>query len=208
MRNSGETRQRILVAAMQQIRTRGYSATRVDDICAAAGITKGAFFHHFSSKEDMATAAAQFFSDYADEAFSSAPYQTIADPAQKFLGYLDFRRSLLRGETPDYTCLLGTMVQEAHIDHPALTAACHTYIWHHAKTLRPMIQAALEARSRRPGQDTSLADESMNLALFSQATLQGAFILAKASSSPTPAITAVDYLRDFFCDRFGLTENP
>jgi len=208
MRNSGETRQRILVAAMQQIRTRGYSATKVDDICAAAGITKGAFFHHFSSKEEMATAAAHFFSDYAGQVFASAPYQQIADPAQKFLGYLDYRRSLLRGETPDYTCLLGTIVQEAHVDHPALRAACQAHIWHHAETLVPLIGAALAACASHPDGERSLADEALDLALFSQATLQGAFILAKASASPEPAIRAVSYLREFFLDRFGLTENP
>src|SRR5262245_16381612 len=45
-----DSRTRLLDAAMQVIRARGYSGTTVDDICAAAGLTKGAFFHHFKSK--------------------------------------------------------------------------------------------------------------------------------------------------------------
>ena len=49
-------RDKILAAAFALVRARGYSATTVDDLCAAAGVTKGAFFHHFKSKEDLAVA--------------------------------------------------------------------------------------------------------------------------------------------------------
>lgn len=39
------------------IRAQGLHATTVDDLCAAAGVTKGAFFHHFATKEALAVAA-------------------------------------------------------------------------------------------------------------------------------------------------------
>lgn len=54
----GSARARLLDAAVETIRTKGYSATTVDELCAAAGVTKGAFFHHFDTKEDLAVAAA------------------------------------------------------------------------------------------------------------------------------------------------------
>ena len=44
-----DARDRLLEAALTILRTRGYAATTVDEICAAAGVTKGAFFHHFRS---------------------------------------------------------------------------------------------------------------------------------------------------------------
>jgi TetR/AcrR family transcriptional repressor of nem operon len=43
---------RLLDAALTVIRTKGYAATTVDDICHAAGVTKGSFFHHFKSKDE------------------------------------------------------------------------------------------------------------------------------------------------------------
>ena len=39
-----------LEAALRVIRTKGYAATTVDDLCATAGVSKGSFFHHFKSK--------------------------------------------------------------------------------------------------------------------------------------------------------------
>ncbi len=57
------TRSNLLDAALGVIRTKGYAATSVDDICARASLSKGAFFHHFSSKEDLAVAAANYWSE-------------------------------------------------------------------------------------------------------------------------------------------------
>ena len=54
----GEGRARLLDAALTVIRAKGYADTTVDELCRAAGVTKGAFFHHFRSKEELAVAAA------------------------------------------------------------------------------------------------------------------------------------------------------
>jgi AcrR family transcriptional regulator len=50
---SEETRSKIIESAIRLFSTRGYKAASVDDICTEAGISKGAFYHHFESKQAL-----------------------------------------------------------------------------------------------------------------------------------------------------------
>jgi TetR/AcrR family transcriptional repressor of nem operon len=186
-----ESKTRFLDAALHVIRAKGYSATRVEDICDEAGLTKGSFFHHFGSKEELALAAAEHFSAMADGIFSVAPYQSLTDPLERLLGYVDFRKAILQGELADYTCLLGTMVQEAYDTHPQIRKACDRCIGAHAATLVPDIEAAI----RKYGITADWTVES--LAYYTQAVIQGAFILAKAQHSSEIAAASLDHLRRY-----------
>ena len=55
-----DRRQTMLVEGRRLFLVQGYTATSVDAICAAAEVTKGAFFHHFSSKDDFASEVLAF----------------------------------------------------------------------------------------------------------------------------------------------------
>lgn len=184
-------RTRLLDAAMQVIRAQGYSATTVDDICRAAGLTKGAFFHHFKTKEDLGVAAAAHFSTMAETLFGAAPYRALRDPLDRLLGYIDFRAAIIDGPIPQFTCLLGTMVQEAYDTHPAIRQACDTYIGVHASGVAKDIEAAKALYAP----DAPWSAES--LALYTQAVLQGAFVLAKAKGGPEVARACVSHLRRY-----------
>src|SRR6516162_7587597 len=114
-----ESKTRFLQAALQVVRAKGYAATTVEDVCESAGLTKGSFFHHFDSKEELALAAADYWTEGAGALFASAPYHAPTDALERLLAYVDFRKSLLTGELVDFTCLAGTMVQEVYETHPA-----------------------------------------------------------------------------------------
>jgi TetR/AcrR family transcriptional regulator, transcriptional repressor for nem operon len=191
-----ESRTRLLNAAMQVIRAQGYSGTTVDDICTAAGLTKGAFFHHFASKEDLAVAAAAHFSRMAERLFAAAPYRNLTDPLDRVLGYIDFRAAILAGPIPEFTCLLGTMVQEAYGTHPAIGRACDTYISAHVAELAKDITAAKALYAPAAEWCTE------SLAFYTQAVLQGAFVLAKAKGGPEVARECVTHLRRYFLQLF------
>jgi len=182
---------KILEAALSLIRTKGYEATTVDDLCAAAGVTKGAFFHHFGSKEDLAVAAANHWSEVTGALFAEAPYHKHDDPLERVLGYIDFRKALLKGELPQFTCLVGMMVQETYDTHPAIRDACARSIMGHAAKIEPDIRAAIAKHDIKP------AWTAASLALYTQAALQGAFILAKATGRSKAAADAVDHLRRY-----------
>jgi TetR/AcrR family transcriptional repressor of nem operon len=186
-----ESKARILDAALRVIRTKGYSGTTIDDVCATAGLTKGSFFHHFKSKDELALAATAHFAAMADGLFAAAPYRTLPDPRERVIGYVKFRKSILTGDLPEFTCLLGTLVQEAYETHPAIREACDKYISAHAALVEADIAAA--KRIYAPKAKWSPA----SLALFTQAALQGAFILAKAKHGPQIAAECIDHLQRY-----------
>ena len=183
-----DARAKLLDAALSAIRRKGFAATTLDELCAAAGVTKGAFFHHFKSKEELGVAAADHWSETTGALFAAAPYHDHADPLDRVIGYVAFRKDLLQGGVPDFTCLVGTMVQETYETAPAIRDACDRSISGHAATLEADIEAAMRDRNMSP------AWTAESLALHTQAVLQGAFILAKAKGGPEIAADSIDHL--------------
>jgi TetR/AcrR family transcriptional repressor of nem operon len=184
-------RRKLLDASLTLFREQGYTATSVDDLCAAAGVTKGAFFHHFKSKDALAIESASHWTELTGAMFAAAPYHRHADPLERVLGYLDFRRQLLVGSLPEITCLAGTLVQEIYESHPDIARACEASISTHAESLEEDIAAAMK-RYRVRGRWTAAS-----LALHTQTVLQGAFVVAKALDSVEFAIDSVSHLRRY-----------
>lgn len=184
-------RDKLLDAALRAIREKGYAGTSVDELCAVAGVTKGAFFHHFESKERLAVAAADYFASRAAVMFSEEQHRRLPDPVDRLLAYIDQRRKLMRGELPEYTCLLGTMVQEAYEAHPAIREACSKAIFNHAGRLETDIREAMQGLKTRPEWTAE------SLAAHITSVIQGAFILAKARYSWQPAVESIEHLRRY-----------
>jgi TetR/AcrR family transcriptional repressor of nem operon len=192
-----ESKTRLLDAALHVIRAKGYAATTVDDICQEAGVSKGSFFHHFKSKDELAIAAAGHFSAMAEGLFATAPYHDARDPLERLLGYVDFRASILGGELSEYTCLLGTLVQETYATHPDIRAACEHGMSVHIAALLPDIEAA----KQRHAPDAEWSAESVGY--FIQSVLQGSFIFAKAKQSPEVVHASLAHLRRYLTSLFA-----
>lgn len=189
MQSTQPARTRLLDAALQVIRTKGYHATTVDEICAAAGVTKGSFFHHFKGKEELAVMATHHWNDGTGALFAGADYHRLPTARERVLAYIDMRGQMLEGEMAEITCLLGTMVQEAYSTHPQIREACRSGIEGHARTVA--LDMAEAKAQHAPQADWQPED----LALYTQAVLQGAFILAKAQGNVEFARRSVEFLR-------------
>lgn len=195
LKNSSQksSKDKLLSAAFSLIRSKGYGSTSVDLLCEEAGVTKGTFFHYFKTKEDLAVAAAHHWSMVTDEVFKKAPYHSQKDPLQRLFGYIKFRKDILRGQLPEFTCLVGTMVQEVFDTNPEIRKACKESIFGHAtRNLQKDIEDSLKLYAPK----AKYSAES--LALHTQAVIQGAFILAKASDDAQVAIQSLDHLKNYF----------
>jgi TetR/AcrR family transcriptional regulator, transcriptional repressor for nem operon len=186
-----ESKTKLLEATLKVVRVKGYSATRIEDICAEAGLTKGSFFHHFKSKEDLVLSAAAHWYESTARFFAGALYHGPADPLDRLLAYVDFRKAILAGGLSDFTCFAGTIVQEIYDTHPQIRAACERSISGHAKTLEADIREAM----RKYAVAADWTAES--LALHTQAVIQGAFILAKAKGGADVAAESLGHLRRY-----------
>jgi TetR/AcrR family transcriptional regulator, transcriptional repressor for nem operon len=181
---------RLLNSALKLIRTKGYDATTVDELCKDAGVTKGAFFHHFKTKEVLGVESTRYWNTMTGALFAQAPYHLPADPLDKLLAYIDFRSTLIAGDVPEFTCLLGTMVQETFESSDVLREACDIGISSHAATLEGYIVEAMREHCV-----TGFTPQS--LALYTQAALQGAFILAKARNDADVARDMISHLKRY-----------
>ena len=109
---------------------------------------------------------------------------------------------MLTGPIAQFTCLFGTMVQEAYDSHPAIRQACETYIVRHADRLAEDIAAAKALYA--PDAPWS----AQSLGLYTQAVLQGSFILAKATGGPEVARDCVVHLRRYILQLFPRPADP
>jgi len=185
------SRQKLLDVSLTLIREKGFTATSVESLCEAAAVTKGAFFHHFKSKDALGVASATYWGECTSAFFVAASYHSPSDPLERVLGYLDFRKAMLAGTLSEISCLAGTMVQEVYQSHPDIARACEATITNHAANVEKDIAAAIE----RYGIEADWTASS--LALYTQVVLQGAFVLAKAKGGTEVAIDSIDHLRRY-----------
>lgn len=86
-----ETEQRILRSALALMREYGYEKVSVRDICQQAGITTGAFYHHFPSKETMIARGFGALDSYMKQALEGREQEPPAQRLRRILTtYADF----------------------------------------------------------------------------------------------------------------------
>lgn len=195
-RGTGEARTALLDASFNCFRSKGYAATTVDDLCQAAGVTKGAFFHHFASKEALGVAAVEHWSTVTGALFADHPYHAQPDPLDRVLAYLDLRKALVVGSAAEYSCVAGTLVQEIHATHPAIREAADLCILGGSAHIEAYLAEAL---ANQPVAGVT----PRGVALHIQAVIQGAFVVAKARNDPQVVRDSVDHLIRYIRMLFG-----
>jgi AcrR family transcriptional regulator len=87
---SEETRTRILEAAVKQFSVQGYNTTSVDNICEQAGVSKGAFYHHFKTKQDVFLALLDGWLQTFDQAIEASKDRPVPETFQLMTEYFPY----------------------------------------------------------------------------------------------------------------------
>lgn len=197
----GDARTRLLEAARDAIRAKGFASASIDDLCRAAEVTKGAFFHSFGSKEALGVAAAEFWARTTSDFFAAAPYHHPSDALERVLAYVAFRKTIITEDLAECSCLVGTMAQETYMTFPSIRDACGASIFGHASTLK----ADIELARRERGVTDDWTAES--LARYTQTVIQGGFVLAKAGNDAELARESLAHLERYIRLLFRVAED-
>lgn len=184
-----DVRSRLLQAGTDLIRHQGYVATSVSDICSAAGVSKGAFFHHFDSKEDLARSCLDQWNEMTAQLDASSPHHAIDDPCERMSACLTFFIEMFSDPTMTKSCLAGTTAQEVSATHPALREGAHACFASAEARLTGLIDAAARERG--------VTLDAPALASLWMATLQGAVLLAKASGDDSGIPRSLTHVKSY-----------
>ena len=183
------TRRSLIQAATATIRRQGYTATTIDDICKHAGVTKGAFFHHFKTKEALAEACLEAWDDMAAAMEHAAPFQKMPVPRERVFGYMEFFTDVFTSPETLRSCLAGTTAQEVSDTNPSLRSAANRCFENAEKRFQVLLDEAFRGAGRHI--------DTASLAALWIATIQGSFILSKASQDPSVIRSNLEHVRRY-----------
>jgi TetR/AcrR family transcriptional regulator, transcriptional repressor for nem operon len=199
-RDGTATRERILDAAEHLVIENGYAATSVDHVIAASGSSKGAFFHHFDSKRDLARALVGRYveADLAHLAGALEATAGITDPAERALAFVrlfeDGADELMREQSG---CLYISVLTERDLTFDGTAREIRQAIVDWRVAYAELLRAALGSRAASVDAD-ALADH-----LF--VTFEGAFLLCRSLGDASHMRTQLATYRRLVAAVLGVT---
>jgi len=177
-----QTRERIMDIAQDGVLQKGFAATSIDEIIAAAGITKSGFFYHFRDKNDLAKALLQRYLDQEwrvfEELFKRAE-ELSNDPLHSFLIFLKLFADTM-GDLPSGHpgCLVASYVYQDHLfSHEVRTMTTEGHlIW------RTRFRARLDHIAER--YPPKIAVDLDDVADMLSSVADGGIILSKSLHDP------------------------
>jgi TetR/AcrR family transcriptional repressor of nem operon len=195
MAHPTDARERILDAAQQLVMQRGFSATTVDAVLDVAGASKGAFFHHFTSKADLgrvlveryARADGELLEHLMAEAESRTP-----DPAEQLIQFVAaFEAGLEDLSLAQPGCLFVSFLYE---QFPGQEETQKLILDDILRWRERILDKLTQATQRQPPATSvdlaSLADHVFTI-------LEGGFVLARATGEPLKLRDQLRHLRAY-----------
>jgi TetR/AcrR family transcriptional repressor of nem operon len=173
-------RQRILDAAQHLVIENGFAATSLDQVIKTAGTSKGAFFHHFDSKLDLARALTERYVRGDIDQLRTALDATaaIVDPAERVIAFVQFfeeaAEELMAAQT---NCLYVAVLTEQQLVSNGTADLINHAIEVWRREIADLLAAAASSRDLNLGDVQALSDH-----IF--VTFEGAFLLCRSTGTP------------------------
>jgi TetR/AcrR family transcriptional repressor of nem operon len=177
-----DARERILDAAQQLVMERGFSATTVDAILDVAAASKGAFFHHFTSKADLGRVLVERYA-HADgellEQLMAVAESRSDDPAEQLVEFVAaFEAGLEDLSLAQPGCLFVSFVYE---QFPGQEETQKLILADVVRWRERILEKLVAATADRP---PAIAVDLEALADHVFTVLEGGFVLARATGEP------------------------
>jgi TetR/AcrR family transcriptional repressor of nem operon len=180
-RDGTATRTRILDATEELVLEQGFAGTSVDAVIASAGTTKGGFFHHFDSKQELARALVERYvaadMELSDELFARAE-QLSSDPLEQLLELFAGLQAEIERASSNPGCLYASIMYERGlVDETTRGLIAEAFRAWRTRTRAKLDEVVERYPPRVPVDLDSLADQGL-------AVYEGAFVLSRALSEP------------------------
>lgn len=181
-RDGTATRGRILDAAQRLVLEQGFAGTSVDEVITAAETTKGGFFHHFASKQELARVLVERYVEddmrLLEDLFERAE-RLSRDPLQQLLLFVALQEEAadqLASDQPG--CLYASFCYERDlVDEQTRELIADAVIAWRTKTREKLDEVVALYPPRLPVDLDSLADGGL-------AVFEGAYVLSRALGEP------------------------
>jgi len=182
------TRRRIVGHATQLIHDKGYRGTTIDDVIKAAGVTKGSFYFHFSSKEELGYAVIDNASSFILEGIKEAFRKEDLAPYQRLELMLRGVQGLVEETQCTQGCIMGNLALElSHTNDGFRRKLAGVF-----NAWSTYIAAELEAMKESGELPQDL--DSAAYADFMVSALEGGIMMSKVSLDPSPMRNSIDLI--------------
>lgn len=137
---SEKTQQAILEAAIIIARERGWNKTGIQNICKQAGVSVGAFYHHFKSKQEVMNKSFLLFDETLDDQFDSK--KRASDDCSK--PRISVKKILLR-QTRFIVTEAGPLIREYYLN--ILTDSQHSAVDPNRKYYRAVLSCIRQSEN-------------------------------------------------------------
>lgn len=120
--NATDTRNRILMTAMELFWEKGYGSTSIADILSRSQVHSGSLYHFFPGKQDVLVGVLEFYRDGIEEHLLAPNWQGVDDPIDRIFALLGGYRTHLIVTDCTYGCPIGSLALEIHEPDPQVRA--------------------------------------------------------------------------------------